>query len=266
MTNIAAVVLPYLGRIVAAIVIYFLGKKVIQLIVELVEKRMSSVQVDVSLRTFISPLVRITLQILLFLTIAATLGIEITTFAAIIGAASLAVGLAFQGSLANFAGGVLILIFKPFKVGDFISANGFSGTVKEIQVFYTILQTIENQKVIIPNADLSNASAVNYSAYELRRTNFKLAISYESNLQAAKEAIQGVAEKHPLILEDPPMQIVMGEYGEHGAILYVRVWAKRTDYWAMYFEFLEQIKEALDEAGVKIPYHQLDVHLKKEDA
>lgn len=263
MTNIVEISLPYLGRIVAAIVIYFLGKKLIEFLNDLIEKRLSRAEVDTSLRTFISPLLKITLQVLLFLTMAGVLGIEITTFAAIIGAASFAVGLAFQGSLANFAGGVLILVFKPFKVGDFIAASGFSGTVREIQVFYTTLQTIENQKVIIPNADLSNASAINYSAYDLRRTNFKLSISYDSDLQKAKEAIRTVAENHPLILEDPPQQIVMGEYGEHGAILYIRVWAKRTDYWAMYFEFLEQIKEALDQAGVTIPYQQLDVHIKK---
>ena len=138
---------------------------------------------DQSLQTFLIPLLRVTLQALLFLTIAATVGIEITTFAAIIGAASLALGLAFQGSLANLAGGVLILIFKPFKVGDFIQAAGFSGTVMEIQIFHTVLRTPDNQKVIIPNADLSNASAINYSAYDNRRANIQLTVSYDSDLK-----------------------------------------------------------------------------------
>lgn len=261
----STIAVNYLGRIFLAALIWILGRKVVNLLIEMVERRLSKIEVEQSLRSFLAPLVKITLQVLLFLTVAATLGIEITTFAAIIGAASLAIGLAFQGSLANFAGGVLILVFKPFRVGDFIEAGGFSGTVKEIQVFHTILQTIENQKVIIPNADLSNTSAVNYSAYDLRRTNLKLTISYESSTAKAKEAIKKVVDSHPLILKDPPPQIVMGAYGENGAILYVRVWAQSKDYWTMYFNFLEQIKEALDAAGVKIPYPQMEVHLSQEN-
>lgn len=160
MNEIVAVILPYLGRIVLALAIFLMGRKAVSLLLQLIERRMEKVEMDQSLQTFLIPLLRVTLQALLFLTIAATVGIEITTFAAIIGAASLALGLAFQGSLANLAGGVLILIFKPFKVGDFIQAAGFSGTVMEIQIFHTVLRTPDNQKVIIPNADLSRASAV----------------------------------------------------------------------------------------------------------
>lgn len=265
MNNLIAVVLPYLGRILLAIAIWLVGKKLIGFIVQLTERRMDKVRVDQSLHTFLLPLVRITLQILLILTVAATVGIEITTFAAVIGAASFAVGLAFQGSLANFAGGVLILILKPFRVGDFIEAAGFSGTVMQIQVFHTVLRTPDNQKVIIPNADLSNASAINYSAYETRRANVKLLVSYEQSLQHVKEVIHSVIEQQPLILKDPAPAVVMGGFGEDGAIIYARVWAKRSDYWSMYFAFLEAVKTAFEEQGVEIPYRQLTVHLEQSE-
>lgn len=263
MEHIYSLLVPYVGRFIVALVIWFIGVKVVKLLVQLTELRLKKMKVDPSLNTFLMPLVRTTLQILLILTVAATLGVEITTFAAIIGAASFAVGLAFQGSLANFAGGVLILALKPFKVGDFIEAKGFSGTVREIQVFYTILQTPDSQKVIIPNADLSNSSAINYSAYDNRRANLKFTISFDSDVQKAKEAIRAVAENHPLVLEDPPPQVVVGGYGDDGLILYARMWARRQDYWTMNFDVLEQVKGALDAVGVEIPYKQMDVNLKQ---
>lgn len=263
MNEIVAVILPYLGRIVLALAIFLIGRKAVSLLLQLIERRMEKVEMDQSLQTFLIPLLRVTLQALLFLTIAATVGIEITTFAAIIGAASLALGLAFQGSLANLAGGVLIMIFKPFKVGDFIQAAGFSGTVMEIQIFHTVLRTPDNQKVIIPNADLSNASAINYSAYDNRRANIQLTVSYDSDLKKVKEVLYGVIAKQPLILDDPKPMVVMGGFGEDGATISVRVWADKSDYWTMYFALLEDIKVAFEEEGVRIPYRQMTVHLEQ---
>ena len=263
MNEIVAVILPYLGRIVLALAIFLMGRKAVSLLLQLIERRMEKVEMDQSLQTFLIPLLRVTLQALLFLTIAATVGIEITTFAAIIGAASLALGLAFQGSLANLAGGVLILIFKPFKVGDFIQAAGFSGTVMEIQIFHTVLRTPDNQNVIIPNADLSNASAINYSAYDNRRANIQLTVSYDSDLKKVKEVLYGVIAKQPLILDDPKPMVVMGGFGEDGATISVRVWADKSDYWTMYFALLEDIKVAFEEEGVRIPYRQMTVHLEQ---
>lgn len=263
MNEIVAVILPYLGRIVLALAIFLIGRKAVSLLLQLIERRMEKVEMDQSLQTFLIPLLRVTLQALLFLTIAATVGIEITTFAAIIGAASLALGLAFQGSLANLAGGVLIMIFKPFKVGDFIQAAGFSGTVMEIQIFHTVLRTPDNQKVIVPNADLSNASAINYSAYDNRRANIQLTVSYDSDLKKVKEVLYGVIAKQPLILDDPKPMVVMGGFGEDGATISVRVWADKSDYWTMYFALLEDIKVAFEEEGVRIPYRQMTVHLEQ---
>ncbi|HBN96636.1 MAG TPA: mechanosensitive ion channel protein MscS [Firmicutes bacterium] len=261
METIIALLTTYVGRVALAVLIWFVGKRLIEFILDLIERRMDKVHVDESLHSFLSPLVSMTLKVLLVLTVAATVGIEITTFAAILGAASLAVGLAFQGSLANFAGGILILFLKPFKVGDFIEASGFSGTVMEIQVFHTILKTPDNQKVIIPNAQLSNSSGINYSAYDTRRANLQIDVSFNSDIRRAKEVIRQVADNNPLVLQDPEPVVVVGAHGAHGYIVYVRLWAKNADYWTMRFAFLEDVVDAFNEAGIEIPYQQLDVHL-----
>lgn len=262
METIMAVLTSYVGRVAMAILVWFVGKRLIQFLLDFMERRLEKVHMDASLRSFLAPLVRITLKVLLGLTVAATVGIEITTFAAILGAASLAIGLAFQGSLANFAGGVLILIFKPFKVGDFIEANGYSGTVMEIQVFHTILRTPDNQKVIIPNADLSNSSAINYSAYDTRRANLEIGVSFRSDIKKAKEVIRQVADNNPLVLKDPEPVVVVSGHGDHGYLVSVRLWANSSDYWAMRWKFLEDVVDAFNEAGIEIPYHQLDVHVR----
>jgi small conductance mechanosensitive channel len=261
MATLTALLATYLGRIVLAAVIWFAGRKLIGLVLDVLERRLEKTQIDTTLHSFLKPLVNITLKVLLFLTVFATLGIEITTFAAILGAASLAVGLAFQGSLSNFAGGVLILVLKPFKVGDFIEAAGFSGTVQEIQVFHTVLKTPDNQKVIIPNSDLSNASAINYSAYDTRRASLEIGVSFNSDIKRAKEVIRQVADENPLILQDPEPVVAVGAHGDHGYIVTVRLWAKNENYWAMRWRFLEEVVDAFNKNGIEIPYQQLDVHL-----
>lgn len=265
MSFFSMIVVEYLVPIVLAIVFWFVGRKLIGLFTDFLEKRMEKRAIDDTLHSFLSPLARIGLQILLVLTIAATLGIETTSFAAIIGAASFAIGLAFQGSLANFSGGVLLLVFKPFVVGNYISVGSFSGTVKEIQVFYTVLQTPDRQKVIIPNSDLSNSSVTNFSAHDVRRANIKIPIAYTSNIKQAKQAISDVANNHPLVLQDPAPRIVVQEFGDDGIILSIRVWAETSEYWNMYFDFLELVKEAFDEVGVEIPYRQMDVYVRAEN-
>ena len=262
MDTITALLTTYVGRVALAIVIWFVGNKLVQLLLDLLERRMDKVHVEATLHSFLSPFVRMTLKVLLVLTVAATVGIEITTFAAILGAASLAIGLAFQGSLANFAGGVLILIMKPFKVGDFIEAVGFSGTVQEIQVFHTILRTPDNQKVIIPNADLSNSSGINYSAYDTRRANLQIGVSFNSDIKRAKEVLRKVADDNPYVLQDPEPVVVVGGHGDHGYDVFVRIWAKSSDYWTMRFKYLEDVVQAFDESGIEIPYQQLDVHVR----
>jgi small conductance mechanosensitive channel len=263
-SNLWGIVVQYAGRLILAAVVFFGGRQLVNLAINLTERRMSKVNVDESLHTFLSSLLRMALQALLLLSVAATAGIEVTSFVALIGAAGLAIGLAFQGSLSNFAGGVLILLLKPFKVGDFIEAGGYSGTVKEIQVFYTILHTPDNQKVILPNSTLSNATTVNYSANPIRRANIKVLISYDSDIQQVKEVLLNAAKSIPQVLDDPAPFVAFGEFNPHGMVFYVRVWAPLPDFWTCYFKLHENIKEGLDAAGIEIPYDQLDVHLRQE--
>lgn len=258
------VAVQYAGRIVLAVIVFFVGRQLVNVAINLTERRMTKVKVDESLHTFLSSFLRLALQALLLLSVAATAGIEVTSFVALIGAAGLAIGLAFQGSLSNFAGGVLILLLKPFKVGDFIEAGGYSGTVKEIQVFYTVLHTPDNQKVIVPNSALSNATAVNYSANPTRRMNIKVLVSYKSDIQQVKEVLLNAARSIPQVLDDPAPFVALGELGPHGMVFYLRAWAPLSDYWTCYFQLNENVKRALDEAGIEIPYNQLDVHLKQE--
>lgn len=262
MEELVALLMDYAGRLLIAMLIWLVGSRLIKMLLKLVDTRMDKRHVDESLHSFVLSLLKMTLQVLMFLSIASTLGAEITSFVAIMGAASFAVGLAFQGSLANFAGGVLILLLKPFQVGDFIEASGYSGTVREIQVFYTILNTPDNRKVIIPNSSLSNSSAINYSVNPTRRIHFEFAVRYDEDIQKVKDVIRGVVEAHPLVLDEPAPMIVLGQHGENALIMYTRVWCNRTDYWTVYYDILEQVTEAFAKADIEIPFRQVDVHMK----
>ena len=263
MEGLYALMVTYAGKIVLAVIVLLVGLWVIKRITNLITRQLEKAALDVSLRTFLIPLVRVTLQVLLVITIASMLGAEMTSFIAIIGAAGFAIGLALQGSLANFAGGVLILILKPFKVGDFIEAAGFSGTVKEIQVFHTILNTPDNRKIIIPNANLSNSSAVNYSSYDTRRLDLKFGVGYDDDIGKVKRVLQKIAVDHPLVMKEPAPMIVLGEHGDSSIVFFFRVWCAAADYWTLYFEFMEQVKLAFDEENISIPYPQMDVHMIK---
>ena len=188
-------------------------------------------------------------------------GIETTSFVAILGAAGLAVGLALQGSLANFAGGVLILMFKPFKVGDLIEAQGFIATVKEIQIFNTILKTADNRIVIIPNGSLSNGSMVNINQESTRRVDFVFGIGYEDDIDKAKSILNTLADNDSRVLKDPAKVIVLSELADSSVNFTVRLWAKTEDYWGVYFDMQEAVKKSFDQQGISIPYPQQDVHM-----
>jgi small conductance mechanosensitive channel len=192
------------------------------------------------------------------------LGIQTTSLIAVIGAAGLAVGLALQGSLSNFAAGVLLIIFKPFKVGDFIQAGGVTGTVTEIQIFTTILNAPDNRKEIVPNAQITGGSITNFSAIENRRIDLVFGISYNDNMKTAKEALEEVVAADPRILKDPKPVIAVSELGDSSVNLVCRPWVKPTDYWAVYFDVVEKGKEALEKKGITIPFPQQDVHVFRE--
>ncbi len=256
-------IVPIVGQLALTIVVVVVGLIVIGRLTKFMSERMEKAHVESSLRSFLVPLIKILLQVLLVISAVSMLGVEMTSFIAVIGAASFAVGLALQGSLANFAGGVLILLLKPFKVGDFIEAVGFMGTVHEIQVFYTILNTPDNRRIIIPNANLSNSSAVNFSSYPQRRIQWTFGVSYDSDIVQVKELLQSLMNEHPKLLDDPPPQVLLTEHGDSALVFTVRAWAEAGDFWPTYFEMMEKVKLAFDQHGITIPFPQMDVHMNK---
>jgi len=198
----------------------------------------------------------------LIISIAGMVGIEMTSFVAILGAAGLAVGLAMQGTLQNFAGGVMILLFKPYKVGDFIDAAGHMGTVKEIQIFNTILNTPDNKIIIIPNGTLANSSMTNFSTMETRRVDFSFGIGYGDDFEKAKAIIQDIISKDERIHKDPKPFARVGELADSSVNITTRVWVN-ADYWDVHFDMIENVKKRFDAEGISIPYPQMDVHLDK---
>ncbi|WP_262249891.1 mechanosensitive ion channel family protein [Parapedobacter soli] len=248
--------------IVSALLIYLIGSWLIRLIKRFTAKSFERRELDVSLQRFLNNLISWVLNILLFIVVVTQLGVRTSAFVAIIGAAGLAIGLALQGSLANFAGGVLILVLKPFRVGDFIeSSSGVSGTVKEIDIFNTKLNTPQNQLVVAPNGELSNSSVTNYTQMGTRRTWFNIGVSYSADLKRAKDILLTVIKKNEHAYSEPAPQVVVTELGDSAVNLSVRVTTANENFWAMQEELIIDCKAALDAAGIEIPFPQRDVHL-----
>ncbi|WP_179353105.1 mechanosensitive ion channel family protein [Winogradskyella vidalii] len=248
-------------KVIGAILIWIIGSWVIKVLLKTAKKAMNKGDYDESLKKFLSNLLNWILKIILIIVVLGTVGVETTSFAAIIAAAGLAIGLALQGSLGNFAGGVLIMIFKPFKIGDYIQAQGEAGTVKEIEIFTTKLTTPDNKEIIIPNGSLSNGNIVNFSTEATRRVDFTFGVGYDSDIKLTKETIMSVINKHDLILKDPAPAINVSELGDSSINFFTRVWVNKADYWTVNFDVIEQTKEALDAAGIDIPYpHQVEIH------
>lgn len=245
-----------LPNLVIAIIVYFLGTWAIKLINRLVRKFFEKADYDPSLETFLQSFISIALKIMLFVIVITQLGVKSTSLVAIIGAAGLAIGLALQGSLANFAGGVLILLFKPFKLGDFISAQGVDGTVKEISIFTTKLSTFGNQLAIIPNGQLSNNNIINYSAQATRRDNITVGIGYGSNIKKAKDILLQICAEDENILKDPAPEVYVAELGDSSVNLSLRFWANNSVFWAAHFHVMEELKLRFDDAAIEIPFPQ----------
>lgn len=247
--------------ILAAIAVLVIGLWLIKLFVKAFMRAMDRSNLDLSLQKFLGSLVKILLQVLLWISVAAMLGIATTSFVAILGAAGLAVGLALQGSLANFAGGVLILIFKPYKVGDVIDAQGFVGKVDSIQIFNTILKTPDNKTIIIPNGPLSGGSITNFSTEARRRVDMTFGIGYSDDIKKAKEVLRKLVDEDSRILKDPEPAILLSELADSSVNFSVRVWCNAADYWGIYFDMQEKVKLAFDKENISIPFPQTDVHL-----
>ena len=251
----------YAPKAITALLLLIVGLYVIKVIVKSSRKLMQKRGVDITLQKFLSNLIGWALKILLFITVIAQLGIATTSFAAVIAAAGLAVGLALQGSLSNFAGGALLMIFKPIKIGDYIEAQGESGTVKEIEIFTTKLNTPDNKEVIIPNGKLSNGNIVNYSTEDLRRVSHTFGVGYDSDIKKTKEIINGIIDKHPLILKEPASAVNVSELADSSINFFTRAWVKKEDFWTVKFDLIEQTKEAFDAAGIDIPYpHRVNIN------
>jgi small conductance mechanosensitive channel len=254
-------VISYLPSIIAALVILILGLWVIKLIVGRIRKVMEKREVDPGVRGFALSILGVVLKILLFIVIITKLGVETTSFAAILAAAGLAIGLALQGSLSNFAGGVLIIILKPYRVGDFIEAQGESGSVTEISIFYTILTTPNNQRIVIPNGQLSNNKVTNYSYEPTRRNVMTVGISYDSDIKKSREVLLNIVNSDERTLKDPAPVVFVGGLGDNSVDLSLRFWANQADYWGLHFDTIEKLKTELEDAGVSFPFPQRDVHL-----
>jgi len=253
----------YVPKIVLAAVTLIIGWMVIKWVVNVLGKAMVKSNLDISLREFLKALAGISLKVLLVLSVANTFGIVTTSFVAILGAAGLAVGLALQGSLSHFAAGILLMIFKPYRIGDFVEVAGQSGTVKEIQVFTTLLTTLNNNLVIIPNGEVLGGSIVNYTILGKRKLALEFGIGYDDDIDQARAIIERLYREHELVLKDEPIEVFVASHGASSVNLTARAWARSEDFWTIHFYMMEQVKKEFDKAGIGIPFPQMDVHLSK---
>lgn len=239
-----------------AIFILITGTYIIRFINKMVRKFFLKKDYDLALESFLQSFISIALKIILFVLVITQLGVQTTSLVAVLASAGLAIGLALQGSLANFAGGVLILLFKPFKVGDFISAQSVDGTVKEISIFTTKLSTFGNQIAVIPNGQLSNNTIINYNGLDTRRDKIDVGIGYSSNIKQAKEILLAICNERETILKEPAPEVYVGELADSSVNLTLRFWANNADFWAAHFHVMEEIKYRFDAAGIEIPFPQ----------
>ena len=252
--------------IVVALLIWIIGKKVIKFILKVTKRALEKGKVDEGVQSFLMSLVRILLYGVLIVILAGTVGIETGSIIALLGSAGLAIGLALQGSLSNFAGGVLILVLKPFRIGDYIVANGMEGTVTSIDIFYTKLRTGDNRVVVLPNGTLSNSDLINASQEPIRRVDLVASVDYDSDIKKVKQILFDIASDLEYSFEDEghPIQVYVNSYEASSIDLGLRFWVKAEDYWTAKWEATEQIKNKFDAAGISIPFNQLDVMIKNK--
>ncbi len=248
-------------KVIGAILIYIIGSWVIKKLMKVLRKGMSKQDYDKSLQKFLLNLAKWALTIFLIITVVSTLGVETTSFAALIAAAGLAIGLALQGSLSNFAGGVLLMIFKPYKIDDLIEAQGVLGNVKEIEIFTTKLITPQNKLAIVPNGAMANGNIINYTAEGKIRVDTTVGVDYGSDIKKSKDVLLAMLKANPMVLQDPAPSVNVEELGDSSVNLAVRPFCKPEDYWDVYFATIEGTKEALDKAGIEIPYpHEVQIN------
>jgi len=255
----------YAPKLLVAIVIFIIGWILIKILLGGMKKLFNAKSFDATLQNFLLSLTGILLKVILAITVISTLGVQMTTFVAVLGAAGLAIGLALSGTLQNFAGGVMLLIFRHYKVGDWVEVQGYSGTVKEIQIFNTILKTPDNKTIIIPNAPISSDSLVNYSTEAKRRVDFTIGVGYDDDIDSAKKILVDVISADERVHKDPEPFVALAELADSSVNFTLRVWVNSGDYWPVYWHNLEAIKKALDANNISIPYPQRDVHMHNVD-
>ncbi len=251
--------------LIMATLILIVGLWLIGVITRFFKRFFERQDYDPTLKTFLFSLIRVSLRILLFVLVITQLGVKTSSLVAVLASAGIAIGLALQGSLSNFAGGILIFIFKPFKVGDFISAQGVDGTVKEITIFTTKLNTFGNQMAIIPNGPLSNNNIINYNAEETRRNKIDVGISYSSDIKRAKEILLEICAENETILKDPMPEVYVGALADSSVNLTLRFWARNENFWAAHFHTMETLKYRFDQEGIEIPFPQLTLHSERSN-
>ncbi len=248
-------------NLVVAILIFYLGRWIIGILVNGLRRVMQSNEVDKTLETFVCNLVRMALLVVVVIAAVGALGVQTTSLIAVMGAAGLAVGLALQGSLSNFASGVLIVLFRPYKVGDWIEGAGISGAVEEVQILTTVMKTGDNKRIIVPNSQIMGSIITNYSANDTRRVDLTVGVSYDDDLDKVRKELQVLVDADERILKDPAVTIAVSELGDSSVNFVVRPWVATSDYWGVYFDLTEAIKKRFDEVGISFPFPQQDVHL-----
>ena len=245
-----------------ALAILIIGRQLVKLILRLITVALEKSNVEDTVRIFVTNLLNTLLMILVFIAAINQLGIETTSIIAVLGAAGLAIGLALQGSLSNFAAGILIVIYRPYKVGDYIEAGNYAGTVKDIQIFSTVLKTPDNKIVVVPNGSIMNGSIVNYSDQDTRRIDLIISCGYEDDIDKVRSVLEDIIKKEKRVLKDPKPQIAVTELADSSVNFIFRPWVKRTDYLPVYYSLLEEVKKRFDKEGISIPYPQSDVHIR----
>lgn len=265
LTNNSDLLVQYGVNIISAVLILFIGNIIVKAVANSVSKVLEKKNMDKAVVEFVHGLVRYLLFVIVLIAALGRVGVQTASVVAVIGAAGLAVGLALQGSLSNFAAGVLIVAFRPFKSGDYVEIGGVAGSVEAIQIFQTVLKTPDNKMVVVPNSGVIGSPITNYSRHETRRVDLVIGVSYKADLKQTKQVIRETLEKDPRILKDPDMTIGVLALADSSVNFVVRPWVKTEDYWDVYFDSMQGIKEALDAAGIEIPFPQMDVHLNKVD-
>jgi small conductance mechanosensitive channel len=253
--------IEFAGNLITAIVIFFVGKWIVNLVVKGLMKGMQKGELDTTLRRFIANLARMLLMLFVIIAAINALGVQTASLIALLGAAGLAVGLALQGSLSNFAAGVLIVLFRPYKVGDWIEGGGVSGAVEEVQILTTVLKTGDNKRVIIPNSQIMGSTITNYSANDTRRVDLVIGVSYSDDLDKVRKELEDLVAADERILKDPAVTIAVSELADSSVNFVLRPWVNTADYWAVYFDLTERVKKRFDEVGISIPFPQRDVHI-----